>query len=32
MEIDDKGKRAVEVSDLTKKLVGVNEETNNVFY
>lgn len=32
MEHDDKGRRAVEISDMTKKLVGVNEETNNVFY
>lgn len=32
MEQDDKGLRAVELSDLTKKLVGLNDETNNVFY
>ncbi len=32
MEGDERGSRPVELSDLTKKLVGVNEEPNNVFY
>ena len=32
MEGDEKNRWAVELSDLTKKLVGVNDDTNNVFY
>ncbi len=32
MEGDERGSRPVELSDLTKKLVGVNEEPSNVFY